>query len=102
MNLSILALLCFVRPVHRRQARVQLILQVALGPSAGFYLVLLGTAHSTSSLKREKAIQQRLDNKLEAAAADHLTPPRLKTLKPISGRMGEKKNHDPSSDITDF
>lgn len=91
MNLSILALLCFVRPVHRRQARVQLILQVALGPSAGFYLVLLGTAHSTSSLKREKAIQQRLDNKLEAAAADHLTPPPIKNTKPNLRTHGKKK-----------
>lgn len=67
-----------------------------------FYLVLL-TPPAVS--KGEKAIQQRLDNKLEAAAADHLTFPRLKTLNPNlrTQRKKTKNSHDPpSSDVTEF
>lgn len=96
----------FVRPVHRRQAAcVQLILHVALGPNAELDLVF---THSGSRCKEEEAIEQRLDNKREAAAANDLTVPRLKTKSnTISGRR-EIKTEDPSapplprsSDITD-
>lgn len=52
--------------------------------------VLLGFT-PTAVAKGKKAIQQRLDNKVEAAAGDHLMPPCLKTLHPISRRKETQK-----------
>lgn len=91
-----------VRPVQRRQARVQLIFRkwhLDRVPGYTWY----DSLHQ--QFQRGKAIQQRLSGKVEATAADLLVLPSFKTLNLISGSK-ELKIHDhqqsKNSDITDF
>lgn len=81
-----------MRPVQRGQARVQLILQVALGSSAGFLLGFTWFYSLHQQLQRGKAIQQRPYNTVEAAAANQLTLPSFENTKSNLRKQGTKNS----------